>query len=218
MFRCSVLLCLLVMLYSTTSSPYKSWEKEKYTAVQDTRAHDINEKIMLGLKEVEPVKEQDLTEVDVDPHMAIWKAMKQFRQQKDKKPKEDKDSLPSDFQHSAGNEQAEAYLEPQYYRHGRLYQEAEKDMDDVYHNIQGLQNHDDIKEGVVQPEIPVPDKAEVMELRETNVYLTPEEDLDGLYHEDFTGQVFQVPVIFPKDPPKKVYSEPEEDQDHLFHS
>ncbi|KAK2852539.1 hypothetical protein Q7C36_007740 [Tachysurus vachellii] len=206
MFRSCVLLCLSVMLYSTTSSPYKSWENEKQTAVQDTRSYDINEKIILGLKEVEPVEEQDLTEVDLDPHMAIWKAMKQFRQQKDNK-----------LEHLAGNEQDEAYLEPQYYRQGLLYQEAEKDLDDVYHNIQGLVNHDDLKDRVVHPEIPEADKAEVVELHESIVYLTPEEDLDGLYHGDFTGQVFQVPVIFPEDH-KNVHTEPEEDKDHLFHS
>lgn len=166
---------------------------------------------MLGLKEVEPVEEQDLTEVDIDPHMAIWKAMKQFHQQKYNKPKEDKDKLylPSELQHSAGNEQVEAYHEPQYHSQSQLlYQEAEKDLDDVYHT--------DFKQRVVQPEIPVSDKTEVEELRETSVYMTPEEDKDGLYHGDFTVQVFQVPVM--EDLPKKVYTEPEEDQDYLFHS
>lgn len=218
MFRCSILLCLSVLLYSTTASPYKSWGDEKHTSVQDTRSHDFNEKIMLGLKEVEPVEEQDLTEIDIDPHMAIWKAMKHFHRQKYNKPEEDNDKLylPSDVQHSAGNKQDEAYLEPQYYGQGRLYQEAEKDLDDVYHNIQGLVNHADLKERVVQPDIPVPDKAEIKELRETSVYMTPEEDKDGLYHGDFTGQVFQVPIM--ENLPKKVYMEPEEDRDHLFHS
>lgn len=153
---------------------------------------------MLGLKEVEPVEEQDLTEVDMDPHMAIWKAMKQFHQQKDNKP-----------EHLAGNEQDEAYLEPQFYRRGLLYQEAEKDLDDIYHNIRGLVIHDDFKDRVLHPEIPS---------IESIVYLTPEEDLDGLYHGDFTSQVFQVPVIFPEDHHKNVHTEPEEDKDHLSHS
>lgn len=165
---------------------------------------------MLGLKEVEPVEEQDLTEVDIDPHMAIWKAMKQFRQQKYNKPKEDKDKLYllSEVQHSAGNEQVEANHESQYHSQGRLYQEADEDLDDVY--------HPEFKERVVQPDIPVPDNTEVEEPRETSVYMTPEEDKDGLYHGDFTLQVFQVPVM--EDLPKKVYTEPEEDQDDLFHS
>ncbi|MCI4376300.1 hypothetical protein PGIGA_G00186960 [Pangasianodon gigas] len=222
MFRYYVLLCLSVMLHSTTASPYKSWGKEKHTAVQDTRSHDFNEKIMLGLKEVEPVEELDLKEVDIDPHMAIWKAMKQIQQQKYNKPEEDKDKpyLPSDVQHSAGNKHVEAYLEPQYHSQGQRYQEAEKDLDDLYHDIQGIVNHADLKEQVVQPEIPVPDKAEVVEPHETSVYMTPEEDKDGLYHGDFIfhggHQVFQVPVM--EDLPKTVYTEPEEDLDHLFHS
>lgn len=170
---------------------------------------------MLGLKEVEPVEEQDLKEVDIDPHMAIWKAMKQFRQQKYNKPEEDKNKFyfPPEFQHIAGSKQVETYHDPQYYSQGQLYQEAEKDLDDVYHNIQGIVSHADLKERVVQPEIPLP---EVVELRETSVYMTPEEDKDGLYHGYFTAQEFQVSVI--EELPKKVHTEPEEDKDHLFHS
>lgn len=189
------------------------------TSFYHTRSHDFkHEKIMLGLKEVEPVEELDLKEVDIDPHMAIWKAMKQSRQQKYYQPEEGKGKfyLPSELQHLAGNKQVEAYHEPQFYNQGQLYQEAEKDLDDVYHNMQGIVSHVDVKETLIQPEIPVPD---VVELSETSVYMTPEEDKDGLYHEGldhFTGQVFQAAVM--EDPPKKVYTEPEEDQDLLYHS
>lgn len=173
---------------------------------------------MLGLKEVEPVEEQDLKEVNIDPHMAIWKALKQFRQQKYNKPEENNDKLylPSEVQHLDRKKQIEAYHKPQPYSHGQLYQEAEKDLDDVYHNIHELVNLADVKERVVQPEIPVLDKVEVVELHKNSAYMTPEEDKDGLYHEDITGQVFKVSVM--EDLPKMIHTEPEEDQDHLFHS
>ncbi|KAI5625045.1 hypothetical protein C0J50_15376, partial [Silurus asotus] len=194
--RYVILLCLSVLLYGTKASPYKSWGKEMYPAAQDTRSHDLNEsKFMLGLKEVEPVEKQDLKEVDIDPYMALRKAMKQYRQQKHDKPEE--------VEHLAANMQ------------GQLYQEAEKDLDAVYHNIQGIVSHDDLKEQVVQPEITLLDKAEVMELHKESVYMSPEEDKDGLHHGDFIGQVFQVSVI--EDLPE-VYTEPEEDRDHLFHN
>lgn len=170
---------------------------------------------MLGLKEVEPVEEQDLKEVDIDPHMAIWKAMKHFRQQKYNKPEENNEKFypSSEVQHLDGYKQVETKHEAQDLSQGHLYQEAEKDMDDVYHNIQGLLSHADLKEKVIQPEIPVP---EVVEQHETSMYMTPEEDKDGLYHGDFTAQVMQVPVM--EELPTKVYTEPEEDKDHMYHS
>ncbi|XP_053357296.1 uncharacterized protein si:ch211-217g15.3 [Clarias gariepinus] len=212
MFRCSVLLCLSVILYSTRASPYKTWGDEKHKAAQDTRSHDFNEKIILGLKEVEPVEQQDLEEINIDPHMAIWKAMKQFRQQKYNKPEEDKDKFyhPSKVQHLPGSEQVGAFHETQSYIQGQLYQEAEKDLDDVHHNIQGLVNYADLSEKV-------PDKTEVVGLHKASVYMTPEEDKDGLYHGVLTDQVFHVPVIR-GDLSKKVYTEPEEDKDQIFHS
>lgn len=141
--------------------------------------------------------------------------MKHFRQQKYNKLEEDKDKFYalSEVQHLNGYKQVEANHEAQHFSQGQVYQEAEKDMDDVYHNIQGLVSHADLKEKVIQPEIPVP---EVVELHETSVYITPEEDKDALYHGDFTAQVFQVPVV--EELPKNVYTEPEEDKDHLYHS
>lgn len=144
--------------------------------------------------------------------------MKQFQHQKHNKPEEVKDKLylPSEVQNLAGNKQVEAYHEPHYFSQDQLYQEAEKDLDKIYHSLEGLVNHADLKERVVRPERPVIDPDEDVELHEKSVYMTPEEDKDGLYAGDFTGQVLQVPVM--DDLPKVVYTEPEEDQDHLFHS
>ncbi|XP_062851716.1 uncharacterized protein si:ch211-217g15.3 [Trichomycterus rosablanca] len=221
MLRYLHLLCLSVLLYDATARPFTSWEKEINKAAQDTRYDDWNEKMMLGIKEVEPLEDLDLTEVDTDPGMLLQKAFKQLRQQRYNKPEEDKDETYHPFEslNPVVNEQPDTYIESQ---HGQphLYQEPEKDLDDLYHNTQDLVEPKEHPE-LFESEEAALKEAEVVQPDRMHIYTSPEEDKDSLYHGDVTGQEFE-----PEDPvmqglsnqPRMVYEEPEEDLDSLFHS
>ncbi|XP_036430568.1 uncharacterized protein si:ch211-217g15.3 [Colossoma macropomum] len=206
MFRFCLLICLSVLLYGSSASPYKSWGKEHDTALQETRSDEFNEKMTFGLKEVEPLEDLDLTDADIDPGMLIWKAVKQFRQQKYDKPEEDKDMLYHPSELRAGKLDRDVQL--QSYGKARLYEEPEQDMDELYHS---------------EPEKLVgelKDKAEEAEPSEKLMYMSPEEDKDDLYHGHIpSGSVLEAPVVQAFDNKLKiVYKEPEKDLDKLYHS
>ncbi|KAI4874630.1 hypothetical protein NFI96_009031 [Prochilodus magdalenae] len=196
--------------------------KHDDAALQDTRLSDaFNEKMTLGLKEVEPPEQQDLTDTDIDPSMLIWKAVKQIRQQKYDKAEEDKDKLyhPPGAKLTAGNEQPYRNIQPQFHVRARLYQEPEQDVDHRYHagpeKLVRVMLHN---EKLVQ--IGAKDKGEAEEQSGRLTHLSPEEDKDGLYHGHIpSGSVLEAPVMQAfGNKPKMVYTEPEEDLDKFYHS
>ncbi|KAL6487049.1 hypothetical protein MHYP_G00036750 [Metynnis hypsauchen] len=218
MLRFSLLICLSVLLYSSSASPYKSWGKEHDTALQETRLSDeFNEKMTFGLKEVEPLEDLDLTDADIDPGMLIWKAVKQPRQQKYDKPEEDKDMVYHPSELRAGMLDKDIQL--QSYVKARLYEEPEQDMDELYHSepeklVRELfQDKELVQTGAK-------DKAEEAEPSEKLMYMSPEEDKDDLYHGHIpSGSVVEAPAVQAFDNKRKiVYTEPEEDLDKLYHS
>ncbi|XP_016090473.1 uncharacterized protein [Sinocyclocheilus grahami] len=202
MIRFSVLVCLSVLLFSTSAKPYRPREKVLGNAVQNTIVFDHpNKKMILGMKEVEPPQDMHITDFDINPNMLIWKAVKEEIQQKYDRPEEDKDALYHSFgiKHPADAKQPENF---QLLEHNsvRMSDKPEEDRDDLYH---GMSLEKDVIRGNVRP-----------------MYSSPEVDKDDLYHADVKGHQSDqqaLPMnIFPFRP-KRVHTEPEIDLDDLYH-
>ncbi|KAI7805475.1 uncharacterized protein si:ch211-217g15.3 [Triplophysa rosa] len=210
MIRFAVLICLPVVLFSTSAKPYRPREIVLGKAAQDTlKSEDLNGKMMLGMKEVEPPQDMDIADFDIDPNMLIWKAVKDEIHQKNNRPEEDKDALyhPFDLKLPADSKHPEPFIQPQGNKQVQTYDKPEEDRDDLYHGIFNV-NGDALKEDAQVSG----DKG--------RLYLSPEEDKDDLYHADVRGQQpdQQVPLMdmFPIQP-KRVHTEPEIDLDGLYH-
>ncbi|KAL1263012.1 hypothetical protein QQF64_005751 [Cirrhinus molitorella] len=212
MFRFSLLVCLSVLFFSTLAKPYRPREKVLVKTVQDTVVFDHpNGKMILGMKEVEPPQNKDITDLDIDPNMLIWKVVKEEKQQKYDRPEEDKDALYHSFDkiRPADAKQSEYYIQPLGHDQVRMYDKPEEDRDDLYHGRfdvaeEPMREEKDVIGGKVRP-----------------MYLSPEEDRDDQYHAYVQGhqsdQQAQAPMnIFPIRP-KRVHTEPEVDLDDLYH-
>ncbi|XP_042592847.1 uncharacterized protein si:ch211-217g15.3 [Cyprinus carpio] len=211
MIRFSVLVCLSVLLFSTSAKPYRPRDKVLGKAVQDTIDFDHpSGKMILGMKEVEPPQDMDITDSDIDPNMLIWKAVKGEIQQKYDRPEEDKDALyhSFDIKHPADAKQPENYFQPLGHDQVRMHDKPEEDRDDLYHGMfdvaeEPMREEKDVIGGNVRP-----------------IYSSPEEDKDDLYHADVKGHQSDqqaLPMnIFPIRP-KRVHTEPEVDLDGLYH-
>ncbi|XP_059421509.1 uncharacterized protein si:ch211-217g15.3 [Carassius carassius] len=211
MIRFSVVVCLSVLLFSTSAKPYRPREKVLGKAVQDTIDFDHpSGKMILGMKEVEPPQDMDITDSDIDPNMLIWKAVKEEIQQKYDRPEEDKDALyhSFDIKHPADGKQPENYFQPLGHNQVRMHNKPEEDRDDLYHGMfdvaeEPMRKEKDVIGGDVRP-----------------IYSSPEEDKDDLYHADVKGHQSDqqaLPMnIFPIRP-KRVHTEPEVDLDALYH-
>ncbi|XP_043111757.1 uncharacterized protein si:ch211-217g15.3 [Puntigrus tetrazona] len=211
MIRFSVLVCLSVLLFSTSAKPYRSMEKVLGKSVQDTEDFDHpNGKMILGMKEVEPPQDMDVTDFDIDPNMLTWKAIKEEIQQKYDRPEEDKDALyhSLDIKPPADAKQPENYFQPLGHGQVRTYDKPEEDRDDLYHGM------------LVVAEEPMREKKDVIGGNVRPIYSSPEEDKDDLYHAAVKGHQSdqQAPRVnlFPIRP-NRVYTEPEVDLDDLYH-
>lgn len=211
MIRVSAVVCLSVLLFSTSAKPYRPREKVLDKAVQDTIDVDHpNGKMILEMKEVEPPQDKDITDSDSDPNMLIWKAVKGEIQQKYDRPEDDKDDLyhSFDMKYPAEAKQPENYFQPLGHDQARMYDKPEEDRDDLYHGMfdvaeEPMREEKDVIGGNVRP-----------------IYSSPEEDKDDLYHADVKGHPSDqqaLPMnIFPVRP-KRVHTEPEVDLDDLYH-
>ncbi|XP_009305664.1 uncharacterized protein isoform X1 [Danio rerio] len=209
MIRFSVVICLSVLLFSTSAKPYRPRERvfKADNAVQDTIV-SFDEKMFLGMKEVEPKEDMDITDFDIDPDMMVWKAAKDEILQKYNRPEEDKDALyhPFDMKHPVD---PEIYVQPQGYDRVLKYDKPEEDRDDLYHgrfNVakEPIRREKDVIGGNnVRP-----------------IYSSPEEDKDDLYHAKVRGQPSDQeaqPIYFLPIRPKRVHTEPEVDLDDVYH-
>ncbi|XP_062319730.1 uncharacterized protein si:ch211-217g15.3 isoform X1 [Osmerus eperlanus] len=91
MFRLSLLVCTSLLLYGITAKPFKLSGKVADAAFQETLMDLTEGKMPLGLREVEPPEDMDVTDYDINPDMAIWKNMR-GNGQEEKYLKAEKDS------------------------------------------------------------------------------------------------------------------------------
>ncbi|XP_067276820.1 uncharacterized protein si:ch211-217g15.3 [Pseudorasbora parva] len=206
--RFSVLICLSVLIFSTSAKPYRPRVKEFGKAVQDTILFDHrNGKMIQGMKEVEPPQDIDKTNPEIDPNMSIWKAVKEEIQQKYNRPEEDKDALyhSFDIKLPADLKQHENYFQQMRHDQVQMYDKPEEDRDDLYHGmfVEPMRGEKDVIGGNARP-----------------IYSSPEEDKDDLYHADLKGRLSDQQAlamnIFPIYT-KRVHTEPEVDLDDLYH-
>nr|XP_055026591.1 uncharacterized protein si:ch211-217g15.3 [Misgurnus anguillicaudatus] len=212
MIRFSVLICLSVLLFSSSAKPYRPRDKVLGKAIQDTMESDyFNGKIMLGMKEVEPLEDMDNTDYDIDPSMSIYKVVKDEVRQKYNRPEEDKDAIyhPFELKLPADSKQSGSF--PQPHDQVRSYDKPEEDRDDLYHGVFDIIG-DEQPMGVVKD-------AQVNRDNVRPMYLSPEEDKDHLYHPDLRGQQpdQHAPLNMYPIHHKKVHTEPEIDLDGVYH-
>ncbi|KAK7140181.1 hypothetical protein R3I94_012706 [Phoxinus phoxinus] len=211
MMRFYVLICLSVLLFSTSAKPYRPREKVFGKAVQDTIVFDHrNGKMIQGMEEVEPPQDMDITNSDIDPNMLIWKAVKEEIQPKYNSPEEDKDALyhSFDIKLPADPKQHENYFQPLGHDQVQMYDKPEEDRDDLYHGMFDV---------AVEP---MKGEKDVIGGNARRIYSSPEEDKDDMYHADLKGhqsdqQALAINIF--SNHPKRVHTEPEVDLDELYH-
>lgn len=165
---------------------------------------------MLGMKEVEPPEDMDITDFDIDPSMSIWKVVKDEVRQKYNRPEEDKDAIyhPFELKLPADSKQPGTFLQP--HDQVRSYDKPEEDRDNLYHGTFDI---------IGEEPMGVEKDAQVNRDNFKPIYLSPEEDKDDLYHPDFRGQQpdQHAPLnMFPIHL-KRVHTEPEIDLDGVYH-
>lgn len=173
---------------------------------------------------MEPLKDQDVVQYEVDPLMNVWNSGSKSRLAKlILKPEEDLDDLhhPSvaDLKRQVGNQYA---FSPDHYQkevenifNMKNYAEPEKDVDDVAHP-----SHDQAMDEMVER---LTDVLLLMSEKELSIDLQPQEDMDDMFHDNNPQAVpylRHVEAAVPVDVPSQEhydYSQPEVDLDHLFH-
>ncbi|XP_064172723.1 uncharacterized protein si:ch211-217g15.3 isoform X2 [Anguilla rostrata] len=233
MIRISLLVGIALFLYGSEAKPYSSWGKVEEDQYQETlQSGELSGKMSLGMKEVEPPEDMGVTDVDVDPSMAIWKAVQWSRGKKHVVSENDEDELnhPALDQvlearaNSAGPQEAFRNAPPV-----QPYQQAEPDADDSYHGFPGSEAREaeedagELRRRYV-PDQPAPREPQAEQGQPGRVdYTQPEEDRDEVYHGHGPGQHLhprpQVRVQPQPGPHRHVtYTQPEEDRDHLYHN
>ncbi|KAK6487477.1 hypothetical protein HHUSO_G8665 [Huso huso] len=179
-----------LLLKGTSAKSYNTWKQEfppkhqesQLYPEQEVRKAAFNGKMSLGLREIEPPEDEEIT-YDIDPDMKIWSAVKYSREQKYKQAEEDKDALNHHFDAVQQGFQVPAILEnkpeeqvevsqnlPKEF--GGLYAEEmkgpEEDRDHLYHASFDASNVENYPARMVEPGY------EIME--------GPEEDRDHIYH------------------------------------
>ncbi|RXN00725.1 Proline-rich acidic protein 1 [Acipenser ruthenus] len=177
-----------VLLNGSSAKPYNTWKQEFLPKHQESKLYPeqevikavFNGKMSLGLREIEPPEDEELT-YDIDPDMKS--AVKHPREQKYKQAEEDSDALNHHFDAVQKGFQVPAILEnkpeeqvevlqnlPKEF--GGLYAEEmkgpEEDRDHLYHVSFDASNAENYPARMVQPGY------EIME--------GPEEDRDHIYH------------------------------------
>ncbi|KAG5831542.1 hypothetical protein ANANG_G00304790 [Anguilla anguilla] len=211
MIRISLLVGIALFLYGSEAKPYSSWAKVEEDRYQETlHSGELSGKMSLGTKEVEPPEDMGVTDVDVDPSMAIWKAVQWSRGKKHAVSENDEDEL----NHPVLDQP---------------YQQAEPDADDSYHGFPGSEAREaeedagELRRRYV-PDQPAPREPQAGQGQPGRVdYTQPEEDRDEVYHGHGPGQHLhprpQVRVQVQPGPLRHVtYTQPEEDRDHLYHN
>ncbi|KAJ8418190.1 hypothetical protein AAFF_G00138990 [Aldrovandia affinis] len=234
MSRISLIISIALFLYGSTAMPLSSSAKLETLYQETLKSEEFNGKVSLGMKEVEPPEDMAVTDDDIEPGMAIWKAAKRSRGQKHATAEEDKDDLYSqshlatEFTPSLRRTETSSItpladaLEAHKLRGAnpgpqeafqndppaQPYKQAELDMDDLFHGFPGVEGQ----------------RIQVQkEQRRPMVYTQPEEDRDDLYHRSPPDQhPRQQPQVQPEPQPEPrgqmIYTHPEEDRDHLYHN
>ncbi|XP_062319731.1 uncharacterized protein si:ch211-217g15.3 isoform X2 [Osmerus eperlanus] len=215
MFRLSLLVCTSLLLYGITAKPFKLSGKVADAAFQETLMDLTEGKMPLGLREVEPPEDMDVTDYDINPDMAIWKNMR-GNGQEEKYLKAEKDS--DDLYHPS-MEQSQmadilgAWPQP----------EDTFSREDV--QAEPLEEGDNL-EYYQEAEVDLlPKAAEVQDQSKVIKNKQPEEDRDDIYHADPPASVphhrvadTPVAALLPYDQAvQRKHTQPEEDLDHLYH-
>ncbi|XP_066549192.1 uncharacterized protein LOC136715725 [Amia ocellicauda] len=208
MFRIFLLFGVSIILSGSTAKPYSDWDKHDPGEQQEVlKTGDLDVKMSVGLKEVEPPEDQGITDDDVDPYMLFFKVVKNSQERKYYKAEEDEDetyhTFPQDQVEKAVQQDRPSYMQgidplPE------MYKEAEPDMDDIYHKSELG-----------------PSK---LEREEAGLYASqvqePEEDMDHLYHSSSLSDPRHDPPVKVEQPrydTDYIYDKPEEDLDHIYH-
>ncbi|XP_046886137.1 uncharacterized protein si:ch211-217g15.3 isoform X2 [Hypomesus transpacificus] len=210
MFRLSLLVCTSLLLCGITAKPFKPSGKVADAAFQKTLMDLTEGKMPLGLREVEPPEDMDVTDYDINPNMAIWKNMRgNGQEEKYLKAEKDSDDLyhPS-MEQSQMADVLRAWPQPEDtfswvdvqaepLEEGdnlEYYQEAEVDQDAMSHTFSEQMEpevdwdevyHPGTKEGGDGTYLdPLPQEAEVRDQSKVIKNKQPEEDRDDVYHAD----------------------------------
>ncbi|XP_046886135.1 uncharacterized protein si:ch211-217g15.3 isoform X1 [Hypomesus transpacificus] len=211
MFRLSLLVCTSLLLCGITAKPFKPSGKVADAAFQKTLMDLTEGKMPLGLREVEPPEDMDVTDYDINPNMAIWKNMRgNGQEEKYLKAEKDSDDLyhPS-MEQSQMADVLRAWPQPEDtfswvdvqaepLEEGdnlEYYQEAEVDQDAMSHTFSEQMEpevdwdevyHPGTKEGGDGTyQVVVPLQEELIPQGDFHrVHTVPEEDVDDIYHGD----------------------------------
>lgn len=196
------------------------------------RSIDEKGKMSWGM-EVEPPEDMDNTDYNIDPRMRIWKSMTGSGQDKKTlKAEEDLDELhhPSmadlriQIQKLGSFPDPDVLAEPLQDVNMRHNLKPEEDRDDIDHPV--LTEMDSKEPGQVWNEVYNKEIEELGEHEaplivdhEVRVHLQPEEDMDGLYHNNVPQLIHNLDAEgFLHVPSQRKHSEPEKDLDYLYHS
>ncbi|XP_031434923.1 uncharacterized protein si:ch211-217g15.3 [Clupea harengus] len=225
MFRFSVLVGISLLVYGASSKPRSTWGEVGDTAVQVTLMSEGQDKLPLGLKEVEPPQDMDVADFDIDPSMLIWKAVMESRR---RAIQESRTHVMLAKDHGARYHHAEAQLAqalqpddaplpPADPEPGMRYHQAEPDMDEVYHGFPDPAGPAD--RWVAEDRDPMTQEHGAEDWRGS--YDRAELDLDEIYHGDMGQSQVETQLEPAQDdsavPRQKERSLPEEDLDDLYH-
>ncbi|KAI1894284.1 hypothetical protein AGOR_G00114240 [Albula goreensis] len=233
MVRTSLLVSIALFLCGSTAKPHSTWDKGGDTQYQETlKSEELNGKMFLGIKEVEPPEDLAVTDDDIEPGMAIWNARKS-RGKTHAVAEEDVD----DLYHPSMERMLEAYDRPVRGRNSgrrevlgkdlqaRPHRQAEPDMDGVYHAFPGPEVREPEQDGDDQYHRGMSDQGLHPQPKEQQkqpggvVYTQPEEDRDDLYHGYIPDQRLHLQPQVQQEPRDHMgYTEPEEDKDALYHN
>ncbi|KAJ8332662.1 hypothetical protein SKAU_G00424510 [Synaphobranchus kaupii] len=223
MFSIFLLIATALFLYGSSAKPHSSWAKVEEDQFQRTlTSQELSRKMSVGLKEVEPPEELAVTDDDIDPEMAIWKAAQWSRGQKHLASEQDRDDLYHPSLEHVPEAGANAGPREVVWNNPPIqpYQRAEPDRDDEFHGLPGSQAREPEPDRDQVHRRYIPDQRSAIEPQPRHlVYTHPEEDRDEVYHGNIPDQrPHRQPQVQPEPLSHMTHTQPEEDRDHLYHN
>lgn len=215
-------------VHTHSTGPHKFIGTHPCVAWSSCPRAEGEDKLPLGLKEVEPPEDMDVPEMDIDPSMLIWKAVQESRRRAIEEsranahahmmPEEDHDASYhlTEAQLIQGQQPAQGAPVPAFIPETNpKYDQAEPDMDKVYHNFP-----DPASQWVVEEGGPLEQEQGIPGTRRGR-YDQAEVDLDDLYHGNMGQGPAETQVQEDMDDMSMLghrgYAVPEEDLDDLYH-
>nr|XP_015201899.1 PREDICTED: uncharacterized protein LOC107077309 [Lepisosteus oculatus] len=209
MFRFFLLSTISVFLSASTARPHLTWEEVDPGQYQDV-VLDLDGKLSVDIRQIEPPEGLAITDEDVHPGMAIWKAVRHVTEQAHLKAEEDRDDLDHPFSAEHLAQALGPRQSPELGIRNAAAAERRQEADELYHAFPRAKDSAQARQDA---EFHLPRDFAGLYASQNQ---EPEDDVDHIHHPPQPGPRHN-PAVQTEPVSYEVKHQPEEDRDPIYH-